>query len=91
MPALWNICAFSNPDMTKLDLKNLPSLEYLTCYDLAKLERIDISTINPQAQFYLTLCPNLKEIKAWPDFDMKNPPANIIKDATAKFVYEFSK
>lgn len=91
MPALWNICAFSNPDMTKLDLKNLPSLEYLTCYDLAKLERIDISTINPQAQFYLTLCPNLKEIKVWPDFDMKNPPANIIKDATAKFVYEFSK
>ena len=91
MPALWNICAFSNPYMTTLDLKNLPSLEQLMCYDLAKLERIDISTVNPAAQMYLTLCPNLKEIKVWPEFDMNNPPANISKDTTAKFVYEFSK
>ena len=91
MPALWNICAFSNPDMTTLDLKNLPSLEQLMCYDLAKLERIDLSTVNPNASIFLTSCPNLKEIKVWPDFDMGNPPANISKDATAKFVYEFSK
>lgn len=91
MPGLWNICAFSNPNLTVLDLKNLPSLEQLMCYNLAKLERIDISTVNPRAVIYLTLCPNLKEIKVWPDFDMENPPANISKDATANFVYEFSK
>lgn len=91
MPALWNICVFGNPEMTTLDLKNLPSLEQLMCYNLAKLEHIDISTVNPRADIYLTLCPNLKEIKVWPDFDMENPPVNIGKDSTAKFVYEFSK
>lgn len=91
MPALWNICVFGNPDMTSLDLKNLPSLEQLMCYNLEKIERIDISTVNPNAQIYLNMCPNLKEIKVWHDFDINNPPSNISKDATAKFVYEFSK
>lgn len=91
MPALWNVCIFGNSDMTSVDLKNLPSLEQFMCYNLPKLERIDISSVNPMAQMYLDMCPNLKEIKVWPDFDMDNPPANISKDATARFVYEFSK
>lgn len=91
MPSLWNICVFGNPEMTTVDLKNLPSLEQLMCYNLTKLERIDISTINPNAQMYLDMCPNLKEIKVWPDFDINNPPSNISKDATARFVYEFSE
>lgn len=90
MPALWNVCVFSNPEMTSIELKDLPSLEQFMCYDLAKLERIDLSTVNHEAAIYLTSCPNLKEIKVWPDFDMDNPPANISKDATARFVYEFS-
>lgn len=91
MPALWNICVFSNPLMTSLDLRNLPSLGQLMCYNLEKLERIDISTVNPNANIYLTMCPNLKEIKVWTEFDLDNPPSNISKDATAKFVYEFSR
>lgn len=90
MPALWNVNLFSNPELTQLDLRNLPAVQQLSCYDLPKIERVDISTVNPRAAIYLTLCPNLKEIKVWPDFDIDNPPTNVVKDETARFVYEFT-
>lgn len=91
MPALWNVNLFSNHNLKTLELGNLPSLLYLMCYDNPEIERVDISTVNHRASIYLGSCPKLKEIKVWPDFDINNPPTNIGKDATAKFVYEFSE
>lgn len=92
MPRLWNINVFNNPRQKTLTLKNLPSVVYLSCYSLGKVEKVDISTLNHHGAWYsLSDCPNLKEIKVWPEFDIKNPPSWVDKDEATKFVYEFSK
>lgn len=91
MPALWNVNMFSNYEQKTLDLKNLPAVQNLSCYDLPLIERVDISTVNHKAGISFNMCPALKEIKVWPEFDINNPPSNVSKDETAKFVYEFSE
>ena len=91
MPALWNVNMFSNYEQKTLQLENLPALQYLSCYDLPLIERVDISTVNHKAGISFNMCPALKEIKVWPEFDINNPPSNVSKDETAKFVYEFSE
>lgn len=90
------------PNLYQLNIDNVPLLEtfewgtteklqYANIY-MTPLKRIDLSGVNTDYMYiYLEYNSNLTEIKVWEGFDLNNPPTNIAKDATAKFVYEFSE
>ncbi|MGN0210114.1 MAG: leucine-rich repeat domain-containing protein [Muribaculaceae bacterium] len=90
------------PNLYQLNVDNVPMLEtfewgtteklqYANIY-MTPLKRIDLSGVNTDYRYiYLEYNSNLTEIKVWEGFDLDNPPVNIAKDATAKFVYEFSE
>jgi hypothetical protein len=83
--------AFSIPNVTELNIGNMTAVEWFSVY-VTGLTRIDISNVNQNAKgIYLYYNDNLRQIKVWSDFDMNNPPANVFKDDTAEFVYEFTE
>lgn len=83
--------AFSIPNVTELNIGNMTAVEWFSVY-VTGLTRIDISNVNQNAKgIYLYYNDNLRQIKVWSDFDMNNPPANVYKDDTAEFVYEFTE
>lgn len=89
MPHLNLVNAFDN-DISEFSCNNLPSMWILSIANNL-IPRVDISTINPDAQMIQLFGNKMGEIKVWPSFNLNNPPASISKDARAVYVYEFSE
>ena len=91
LPKLYQLNIDNVPMLESFEWGSTEKLQYANIY-MTPLERIDLSKINTDYLYiYLEYNSNLKEIKVWEGFDMDNPPTNIAKDATAKFVYEFTE
>lgn len=88
--ALWFVNAFTNP-MTSVNVNGCTSL-YRLHLSGTKLEKVDLSNCSGPAlaEFYCEVNPDLKEVKVWEDFDLKNPPANWYIQSGAKYVYVFT-
>lgn len=88
---LYNLNLFDVAVLENFQWGETKILKYASIY-MTGLERLDISKMNHDVMYAsLTYNDNLREIKVWPDFDINNPPANIQKDDTAEFVYEFTE
>lgn len=88
---LYQLNIDTDPLLETFEWGSTDKLQYANIYS-TPLKRIDLSKVNKDYKnIYLENNSNLSEIKVWKDFDLNNPPANIQKDATAKFVYEFSQ
>ena len=81
-----------NPDLTSIELGACPNLIYISI-SYNKLKRADISQLAHDNYQYIDCSANEPDmqIKVWSDFDMENPPENVVKDETATFVYEFTE
>lgn len=79
-----------NPELETIELGAYPDLIYMSI-SYNKLKRADISQF-PHESYIDCSCnePDM-QIRVWSDFDMENPPENVVKDETATFVYDFTE
>lgn len=90
LSALIQLNVYTDPKLTAFSWGTTHVLQYGNICGTG-LKRLDISKVN-RNYLYLSLeNENMTEIKVWKEFDIQNPPENIGKNETTKFVYEFTQ